>query len=140
MSQIRSVAICVIQKDDSLFLMECYDSVKKEKYYRPLGGGIEFGELGEDAVRREFKEEIGADLKNLKFIGAIENLYTLEGKPGHEIVLIFTGDFSDSAFYEVKECPIIEGGKQVDKGIWKPLKLFQDGKSPLYPDGLIDLI
>jgi len=140
MSRIRPIAICVIQKDASLFLMECHDSVKKETYYRPLGGGIEFGERGEAAVRREFKEEIGAELKNLSFLASIENLYTLEGKPGHEIVLVFKADFIDPSFYEVPERPIIENGVPCDKAVWKPFKLFQEGKAPLYPEDLLGLL
>jgi 8-oxo-dGTP pyrophosphatase MutT (NUDIX family) len=35
-----------------------HDSVKSEDFYRPLGGGIEFGELSEAALRREIKEEL----------------------------------------------------------------------------------
>jgi 8-oxo-dGTP pyrophosphatase MutT (NUDIX family) len=140
MSHIRPIAICVIQKGDSLYLMECYDSVKKETYYRPMGGGIEFGERGEQAVRREFKEEIGADLKNLNFMASIENLYTLEGKPGHEIVLVFKGEFVDPSFYEIQERPIMENGVPCDKAVWKPLREFQEGMAPLYPEGLLALL
>lgn len=137
MNHIRTVAICIIQKNDSLFLMECHDSVKKETYYRPLGGGIEFGERGEQAVRREFEEEIGAELKNITYLTSIENLYTLEGKPGHEIVLVFKADLVDPAFYDVQERPIIENGVPCDKAVWKPLKMFLEGKAPLYPEGLL---
>jgi 8-oxo-dGTP pyrophosphatase MutT (NUDIX family) len=140
MTHIRTIAICVIQNEGSLFLMECYDSVKKETYYRPLGGGIDFGERGEQAVQREFKEEIGADLKNLNFITSIENLYTLEGKPGHEIVLVFKGEFADPSFYGIQERSIIENGVPCDKAVWKPLREFQEGKAPLYPEGLLELL
>ena len=63
-----------------------FDSVKKEIYYRPLGGGIEFGEYGIDAIQREFQEELGVDLNNLKYLFTMENIFTLNGNRGHEIV------------------------------------------------------
>ncbi len=44
--RVRPLAICVFRHHDRILVMEGYDPVKKEHFYRPLGGGIEFGEPG----------------------------------------------------------------------------------------------
>ena len=44
MNQIRPVALCVFHHDKRILVFEGYDKAKDEIFYRPLGGGIEFGE------------------------------------------------------------------------------------------------
>ena len=40
-----------------------------------MGGGIEFLEKSEDALKREFKEELNIDIKVGKFLGISENIF-----------------------------------------------------------------
>ena len=136
---IRPIAICVIRRDDSIFVFEAHDSVKNQKFYRPLGGAIEFGELGAVAIAREIHEELGAVLTNLKYLGALENLFVLEGVPGHEIVLVYEANFADDSLYQIEETTGVDIGAQFT-ALWKPLSAFGSGGSPLYPDGLLDLL
>ena len=86
-NQIRPLAVAVVRHKNKILAMEGYDSVKQETFYRLIGGGIEFGEKAEDTVVREFREELGLDIKITRFLGTSENIFTYEGKPGHEIVL-----------------------------------------------------
>lgn len=44
MSRIRPLAICVFRHQDRILVAEGYDPVKDEHFYRPLGGGNEFGD------------------------------------------------------------------------------------------------
>jgi hypothetical protein len=44
MNEIRPVALCVFRNNDGILVFEGYDDVKGETFYRPPGGGIEFGE------------------------------------------------------------------------------------------------
>ena len=74
--QIRAKALGVIQHEGRLLVFEGYDSVKDETYYRPLGGGIEFGETGAQAMAREIREEIGAEVTNVRYLGLSENIFT----------------------------------------------------------------
>lgn len=39
--------------------------------WRPLGGGIEFGETAADAVVREFGEELDANVRPLHRVGVL---------------------------------------------------------------------
>ncbi|MBU4225503.1 MAG: NUDIX domain-containing protein [Chloroflexi bacterium] len=59
--KIRPIAICVCCHKDKILVAEGHDSKKNQTFYRPLGGTIEFGERGEETVRREFVEEIGTE-------------------------------------------------------------------------------
>ncbi|MFQ5986301.1 MAG: NUDIX hydrolase [Thermoplasmata archaeon] len=136
----RPLAICVLREDDKLFVFEGYDAPKDEAYYRPLGGTIEFGEPARQAVERELQEEIEAELTNLRFLGVLENIFTNEGETGHEIVLIFEGDFVNRSLYEVEALEGQEEDGMSFEASWKPLSLFRQGEAPLYPDGLLELL
>ncbi len=63
--QIRVLALGIIWRGDELLLAEGYDPSKRQTFYRPLGGGVEFGERASDALIREFDEELGVDLLTL---------------------------------------------------------------------------
>ncbi len=137
--RIRPIAICVCRNEHRILVAEMYDSVKKETFYRPLGGTIEFGERGEEAVRREFLEEIGAELQDIKYLGTLENIFTCDGVRGHEIVLVYDGTLADRSLYAKN---IIQGDEMgMDfKAYWKSLSEFSPGMPPVYPDGLRDLL
>jgi NADH pyrophosphatase NudC (nudix superfamily) len=70
-SKIRVKVFGLIRDKERLFVSEDYDTVKQEKYYRALGGSIEFVETSHAALQREFQEEIQAELT--KIIKAAEN-------------------------------------------------------------------
>lgn len=47
-SRIRPLAVALVRRADGAVLaVKCYDKVKREYFYRALGGGIEFGERAE---------------------------------------------------------------------------------------------
>ncbi len=136
---IRPVAICIFRNGDKILVPELYDPSAQETFYRPLGGAIEFGERSSEAVVRELREEIGAEITNLRYIGTIENLFTYDGQMGHEIVLVYEADLADKSLYD-KE--VIEG--QEDDGmplkvVWKSLDEF-GSQSILYPEGIMKLL
>ena len=87
--KIRQLVIAVIKKENKVLAIPCYDSVKNEKFYRLPGGGIEFGETFEQALKREIKEEIGANIIIGKQLGVFENIFIFNGKQGHEIIIAY---------------------------------------------------
>jgi len=138
--QIRPIAICIFRDEDSILVFEGYDPVKDETYYRPLGGGIEFGEHSRECIAREIREELGAEIKDLTYVGMIENVFICDGQEGHEIVLIYEAHFVEQRLYDRK---VIKG--QEDDGsefiaLWKPVDEFRSGTARLYPEGLLDLL
>jgi NADH pyrophosphatase NudC (nudix superfamily) len=72
--RIRALAICVFRRGDHILVFEGHDPVKGGTFYRPLGGGIEFGEKSEDAVRRELKEEINVDVGEIRYLGTLDQI------------------------------------------------------------------
>jgi 8-oxo-dGTP pyrophosphatase MutT (NUDIX family) len=101
--RIRPIVICVVRRDDLLLVFEALDESKNETFYRPLGGGIQFGEYGETAVRREMREELGIELRDVRYVATLENIYTAESRPGHEIVLVFQASLADEHVYAIDE-------------------------------------
>jgi 8-oxo-dGTP pyrophosphatase MutT (NUDIX family) len=139
--KVRPLAICVFRNNDRILVAEGYDPVKKQTFYRPLGGGIEFGEYSEQTIHRELMEEVGAEVSDLKYLGTLENIYVFNGSPGHEIVMIYDGVLKNSGLYEQAEVE----GKEADidesfKAVWMGLDEFGEGKSILYPNGLLELL
>lgn len=135
MPHIRPIAICLFRHDDKILLAQYRDVVKQQEFYRPLGGAIEFGERASETIARELREEIGADVCDLRYLFTLENLFTLNGKPGHEIVLVFDGAFVDHALYEQPVLYARESNEAFD-AVWKSLRELETDSRPLYPDGL----
>jgi len=140
--RVRPLAICVFRHGDKILVAEGYDSVKDEYFYRPLGGGIEFGESSTETICRELMEEIDVevDLQSLKYLGAVENIFRFNGKKGHEIVLIYDGALKEPALYERSVLQGKEDGGQRFRAIWKSIHEFGEGKSILYPTGLLEML
>ena len=139
-STIRPVAVCVC-RDGGRFLVEHgYDRAKQAEFYRAIGGGIEFGERAADAARREWMEEMEVDLDDIRLLGVLENLFTYEGCPGHEIVFVFTGRPRDLSLNSEAPLELIESNGQRHKATWVRLADLEAGTVPLYPDGILNLL
>lgn len=136
---IRPIALAIIRHQDRLLVFRGEDPMKPETFYRPLGGGIDFGETGQSAVRREIREEVGAELANVRYVGTLENIFTFKGRPGHEIVLLFEADLVDRALYDAKTIDGAEADGSPLPVLWKPIAEFDRG-DVLYPDGLLELL
>ncbi|WP_348632831.1 NUDIX domain-containing protein [Rhizobium sp. BK068] len=74
-NRIRVKAIGLHWRDGRLLAAEVRDDSGRVTG-RPLGGSVEFGERAEAAVRREFKEELGVEIRLVSGPLVIENLYT----------------------------------------------------------------
>ena len=137
MTSIRHVAICVFQRGTRILVGRAFDEVKNEEFFRPLGGAIEFGETAVDAVRREILEELRAEISDPVQIGVLENIFTFAGQPGHEFVVVFDAEFTDSSLYNEARLPLFEEGWG-GEAFW--LDLAEPLPAPLYPDGLSALL
>lgn len=141
--QIRPLAICIFRQGDRILVGEGYDPLKREQFYRPLGGGIEFGERGEETIQRELMEEIQAEVEDIRYLTTLENIFTFNGGRGHEIVMVYDGRLKDAALYARE---VIEGAEFDPfrnaplKAVWKRLDEFGDGKAILYPPGLLEYL
>jgi len=137
---VRAIAIGVIRDRDRVFVAEGHDLVTGETFYRPLGGSIEFGETGAETVQREFTEESELTVTRPTYLGALENLFTNDGRPGHEIVLVYETAFEDDGSLGIEAVACREENGMPFTARWMPLATFRSGDAPLYPDGLLEMI
>ncbi len=137
--EIRPVAICVFRDGDKIYVGRYVDPSTGETFFRPLGGAICFGERGCDCIIRELREEMGAEVKDLAFVGMLENMFIYDAKPGHEIVLIYQADFEDPEIYGAASVLCRDDDGEFP-AYWIPLADFETGRAVLYPEGLLDLL
>lgn len=138
--KIRTVSLCLIRRNDQILVQETFDEALKKRFYRPVGGTVEYGENSKQTVIREVKEEIDAEIKEPKLIFVIENIFKYLDQIGHEIDFIYEAELIDKDLYNKDEIDGIEGETKY-KAVWKPIMGFvnnQDEK--LVPDGLLKLL
>lgn len=69
MGAIQVKAMCIVLRSGREVLVSSeHDPATGESFGRLFGGGVEFGELAEDALRREFQEELDSTLENVQFL------------------------------------------------------------------------
>ena len=124
-------SLCIIERDKKLLLCKGYDSVKKETFFRIIGGTVDFREKAEEALRREIREELDSELENLEFVTVVENIFTYEGAKAHEICFLYKGDLSNKDAYKKRIIPIPDAKDFPAE--WVPISDILEGKSILYP-------
>jgi NUDIX domain len=136
-SQIGVKALGLHWRGRLLLAAEVYSDNGQLKGVRPLGGSIEFGETARDALKREFKEELGVEVIAHSDPIIMENLYIHEGSQGHEVVFIFdiffptgklefeesiefqenNGSFCVARWYDIDKLDLIDGLELFPRGL-----------------------
>lgn len=109
-----------------------------ESFYYPLGGGVEFGEHSEDALHREFDEELGVSLSNVREVGTYEEVFTTDGQKQHEVWRVYEANIAESWPYEKDDFSGYE--VELDEEIecvWLSPTVFSEGEETLYPEPLV---
>lgn len=136
-THLRPIAICLFTRGDKILVAQYEDRVKGEKFFRPIGGGIEFGEFAVNTIAREAREELNVRVANVRYLFTLENIFVFQGKPGHEIVLVCDGIFTDESLYTRA---ILRGQDTCAEfeAYWKTLDELRADSRPLYPNGLLE--
>jgi len=145
MEKIRAKAVCLFRRDGKILLAELFKlkgqpSEKPEPFVIPVGGGVEFGEHSKDAAIRETLEEISAVVLNIRLLGVVENIFSYDGRPHHEIVFVYEGDLEDETLYELEVVPGIEDNGQTFTCRWFDIKWLREGHISFSPAGIIDML
>ena len=137
---IRASAFCFVKEQDRLLLARFIDPDDSSYYYRPLGGGIKFGETGEEAAYRELREELGVELSAVRFVGFLENLFEMSNEQYHELCLIFVAEPDGWSIDQFDGFAIPEsvGLGSEETAIVRSIGEI-DNTRPLYPEGLLEL-
>lgn len=136
---IRVLALGIIRQGDRIFISQGFDPVKQQTFYRAMGGGVDFGETSLEALRREFWEEIEAQLTNIKYLGCLENIFTYNGQPGHEIIQLYECDFVDPKFYQLEQLTFSEGTRQ-KTALWVNIEQFLSGELLIVPEQFLSIL
>lgn len=135
--EIQRRAVCVFRRNDEIFVSEYRDSATGDLCYRPLGGFLAEGERGHDAVVREIREEMGVEIRHLRYLGTIEQVTP---DVGHEMVLVYDAAFAGRMLYEAAGVESADDNPAGFRALWMSLDEFTDGPATLYPEGLLDLL
>jgi ADP-ribose pyrophosphatase YjhB (NUDIX family) len=73
---IRPVAVGVPRRGDEVLLSRLRDEKADETFYRPIGGAVEFGELSDEALVREFREELSVEVEACDLLDTLEDTFT----------------------------------------------------------------
>ena len=135
--EIRPIVLGVAIKNGKILVSESIDSVKNQSFCRCLGGGIEFCETSEMALKREYMEELGIPISVKNLIKVVENIFEYEGKNAHEIVFLYEINIDDK--YYKDEYKAVEDGKDfVAK--WVDISEFVKGNKIIYPTNIITFL
>ena len=140
MTEIRAKAVAVCRHDGRVLVERGYDRVADSRFYRAIGGHIDFGERAAQTVVREWREEYGLTLREPRLLGVVENLFTWEGRPGHEIVFCFEAHVAERDVYGRDEVAGMDPEGKRHEAAWVPLAELDGGPVPLFPNGLLDLL
>lgn len=137
-AHVRVIVIGLAFRQDRLLCMQVCGDDGATKGLRPLGGGVEFGETREMALRREFREELSTDITIIGDWMMMENIYDHEGHKGHEIVFAAPVELARREIYETEGFTVMDGIEvSVD---WFRRQDIREHGWALHPDGLADMI
>ncbi len=106
-------------------------------FHRLIGGSVELGESHRDAIVREVDEELGATIDELTFLGAVENIFHIDGTLGHEIVFLYSGHLDPEP--PATDATLTEIDGSVVPVVWRPVD-DEDEPLPLYPAAAVDWV
>ncbi|QFG69420.1 NUDIX domain-containing protein [Ornithinimicrobium pratense] len=119
-AHIRVLAVALVRhpRTGAHLMSEFVDQSRGAVFHRPPGGGIEFGETAQGALRREMLEEFATEVEVGERLAVIENLFTFNGAPGHEWVVVHAARLCDDRLLGEGPFPVLDA--PTDVGVWRP--------------------
>jgi ADP-ribose pyrophosphatase YjhB (NUDIX family) len=135
----RVIVLGILLSQGKLLVSAVTEANGRVKGWRALGGGVEFGERVEDALRRELAEEIDATIVNVRRLAVLENHFDYRGQQGHEIVFVMAADLNDPGKAKA-ESFFFKDGSALEQAKWTSLQTFIEGKETLFPVGILPIL
>ena len=130
---IRNTVRGLVRTKEEILVLEEVDD-NRTYYYLP-GGGIEFQESTEDALRREIKEELGHEIKNYKSLITLSNIFEVKGMKAHEITQIYEIELEGDIHH--LDGMVMTGDLVPCKVKWINISEFKEKRKVLYPSELV---
>jgi 8-oxo-dGTP pyrophosphatase MutT (NUDIX family) len=137
--KIRVLALGLIRDKERVFLSQGWDSCTQRTFYRALGGGVDWQETSLEALKREFWEEIQAELTNISYLGCIENIFSFEDEPKQEIIQLYRADFLDPKFYQLNQLTFTEKKRQ-KIALWVDIHSCLSGQLTVVPKEFLNYL
>lgn len=136
--RIRVLALGLIQhpRTGAHLMTEFVDPVRDIIIHRPPGGGIEFGETAQEALRREMREEFATEVEIGPRLLVLENLFSFNGMPGHEWVVVHEARLLDDRLLGEGPHRVLDAPSDV--AVWRPAR--GQGLPTLVPPELGELL
>lgn len=136
-----AVGLCVRPADGALLLEHGEDRTTGARFYRAIGGGCEPDEQTDDAVVREWQEEFALAVRVVRMLGALDNRFVYEGRPGHEHVSVFEVVPDDARTYAAAQLTGRDPMGQSHVATWVTPDVLRAPESPpVYPAGVLQLL
>lgn len=138
---VRPVALGVPTRGEEVLLAEHRDPAADETFYRPVGGGVEFGEYSEEAVVREFREELDATITDARLLDTFEDVFAFDGETGHEIWFCYAVELAEEWPYETDS--FVGREPEFDEEFpvrWLPVADLEADDVVVYPESLPELL
>ena len=137
--RIRAVALGLAVRSGHVLAESYAASPGRAAFLRALGGGIDFGETGAEALRREFREELGLEVVVGERLGVIENIFSYAGEPAHEVAQVFAvaGEGIDDWPLDERR-PVLDSTQGTTAG-WHRIDELATNATDFFPPGILDL-
>ena len=91
MDERPKVGIGVLVVKDGKVLFGKRKNAHSDGHYSSPGGNLEYGESWEECAKREVLEETGMEIKNVRFVTVMNNIFEAEKK--HYVSIIMRADY-----------------------------------------------
>lgn len=135
MPSIRPTALCLFEHQGRLLLQEFTNHITGQLFYRPFGGGLEFGEHAASAVRREILEELGSEISVPELVAVIEDIHDLGEGQKHNVIFLFRAQLMDEALLQVPEFRMLDNQTE-HRAVWHPIRDIHQDVITLHPPEL----